>query len=173
REYNSQWGQDEDGSPVPSQQIFQGLEFQGWSQELRLNGELGDGLFDYTLGGFYYDADGVMEARVTLNYSQLDFIHGPDTTPSTSKAVFFNGTLHPTPDLSLTGGLRYSHDRKEYTYNRFNPDGSIPQPCTGFPFGADQPPNCTLAGMQDRENVFVSERWDWRLVADYRFSDAL
>src|SRR5690606_24587880 len=99
--------------------------------------------------------------------------HGPDTTPSTSKAVFFNGTLHPTPDLSLTGGLRYSHDRKEYTYNRFNPDGSIPQPCTGLPFGADQPPNCTLAGMQDREIVFVSERWDWRLVADYRFSDAL
>ncbi len=65
-------------------------------------------------------------ARVDLNYAGIDFIHGPDTTPSTSKALFFNGTLHPTDAWSITGGVRESWDKKVYTYYRSNPDGTVP-----------------------------------------------
>ena len=30
--------------------------------------------------------------------------------------------------MSLTAGLRYTEDQKDYTYYRSNPDGSIPVP---------------------------------------------
>jgi iron complex outermembrane receptor protein len=180
REYDSTWGMDQDGTPVPIAQLNQTLHHRAWSQELRLNGELADGLFDFTLGGFYFDQDGTLEARVDLSYAGIDFIHGPDSTPSTSKAVFFNGALHPTDDLTLTGGIRYSKDEKTYTYFRSNPDGTIPGPlpCAFFlgaptagPTGIGNEPNCLLLGLYNISDTFEGDRWDWRVVADYRFSD--
>ncbi|WP_054531424.1 TonB-dependent receptor [Erythrobacter sp. SG61-1L] len=190
REYESRWGQDQDATPVPVAQLDNEMHHRAWSQELRLNGELGDGLFQYTLGGFYFDQDGNYTARVDLNYAGIDFIHGPDTTPSTSKAVFFNGTLHPTDAWSITGGLRYSKDKKTYTYYRSNPDGSIPfedwtpadlpalpiceffqgAPTAG-PTGVGNTPNCLLSGLYGISDTFEGDRWDWRIVTDYRFSD--
>ena len=159
------------------------------ARKLRLNGEFGDGLLEYTLGGFYMDQDGSYTARVDLNYAGIDFIHGPDTTPSTSKALFVNVTLHPTDRWSITGGLRRSWDEKTYTYFRRNPDGTVRsgsavdsaypgrlrvpgQPIAG-PTGIGNTPNCLLAGIFDLDGEFKGKRWDWRVVTDYRFSDAL
>jgi iron complex outermembrane recepter protein len=182
REYRMSFGEDQDASPVPISTLNQTLDHRAWSQELRLNGELGDGLAEYTLGGFYFDQNGSLNARVDLNYAGIDFIHGPDTTPSTSKALFFNGTLHPADGLSLSGGLRYSTDKKVYTYFRSNPDGTIPAaPCEFFtgtappgtvgPTGVGNSPNCLLVGLYNISDAFEGNRWDWRVVADYRFSD--
>ncbi len=182
REYTTKFGQDQDASPVPIAQLDNRLDHRAWSQEVRLNGELFDGLFDYTLGGFYMDQEGSYTARVDLNYAGIDFIHGPDTTPSTSKALFFNGTLHPTDAWTISGGLRRSWDEKTYTYFRRNPDGTIPGPCEFFtgaappgtagPTGIGNSPNCLLVGIFDLEGEFKGKRWDWRVVTDYRFSDA-
>ncbi len=182
RKYRSLWGMDQDGSPVPVAQLIQELKHHAWSQELRLNGKLGDGLFDYTLGGFYFDQDGSLQARVDLNYAGIDFIHGPDTTPSTSKALFFNGTFHATDALNITGGIRHSWDKKTYTYFRSNPDGTVPGPgpCQFFidgigpgPTAVGQAPNCLLLGLYNVSDTFEGKRWDWRAVADYRFSEEL
>ncbi len=138
------------------------------------------------------DQDGSYTARVDLNYAGIDFIHGPDTTPSTSKALFVNATLHPTDAWSISGGLRRSWDHKTYTYFRRNPDGTVPfqgppfdpnypgpaceffqgKPTAG-PTGIGNSPNCLLAGIFDLDGEFKGKRWDWRLVTDYRFSDAL
>ena len=174
REYTSAWGDDGDGTPVPSQQQWNKLAFSFFSQELRLNGTLADGLVDFTLGGFYSDQDGSLTARVDLNYSGIDFVHGPDTTPSTSKAAFLNVTLHPTDALNISGGIRYSKDKKTYTYFRSNPDGTLPGPCNfaavGGPTGNNNEPNCLQNGLWDISDTFEGSRWDWRLVADYRFS---
>src|SRR5690606_19485786 len=121
--------------------------------------------------------DGSLKARVDLNYSGIDFIHGPDTTPASSKAAFLNVTVHPTDALSLTGGIRYSRDKKTYTYYRSNPDGTLPPPCNfaapGGPTGNNNPPNCLLNGIYGISDSFRGSRWDWRAVADYRFSDEL
>jgi iron complex outermembrane receptor protein len=183
REYTTKFGQDQDASPVPLAQLDNRLDHRAWSQELRLNGEFGDGFVEYTLGGFYMDQEGSYTARVDLNYAGIDFIHGPDTTPSTSKALFANVTLHPTDSWSITGGLRRSWDEKTYTYFRRNPDGTIPGPCEFFtipqpngiagPTGIGNSPNCLLVGIFDLEGEFKGKRWDWRVVTDYRFSDAL
>jgi iron complex outermembrane recepter protein len=180
REYDSTWGMDQDSTPVPIAQLNQSLQHKAWSQELRLNGEIGDGFFQYTFGGFYFDQDGSLQARVDLSYAGIDFIHGPDTTPSKSSAIFFNGTLNPTDAWSVTGGLRYSDDEKTYTYFRSNPDGTVPGPgpCPFFlgaptagPTGIGNPPNCLLLGLYNVSDSFKGTRWDWRLVTDYRFSD--
>jgi iron complex outermembrane recepter protein len=182
------FGQDSDGSPVPQQQLFNELTFDFWSQELRLNGEILDGLVDFTVGGFYSDQEGVFTARVDLPYAGIDFIHGPDTTPSTSKAVFFNSSIRPMPDLTITGGIRYSEDKKTYTYRRSNPDGTLPGVCEFFttpfpvwvgagrvpgPTSIGNSPNCLLVGLWEVTDTFEGNRLDWRAVADYRFSDQL
>ena len=126
REYESTWGQDQDASPVPVAQLDNQLNHRAWSSELRLNFEMADGLIEGTVGGFYLDQDGEYTARVDLNYAGIDFIHGPDTTPSTTKAAFGTVTLRPTDMLSFTGGIRYTKDKKTYTYFRSNPDGTVP-----------------------------------------------
>ena len=181
REYTSEWGQDQDATPVPVAQLDNRLDHRSWSQEVRLNGEFGDGLLEYTLGGFYMDQNGRYTARVDLNYAGIDFVHGPDTTPSTSKALFANATIHPTDAWSISGGLRRSWDKKTYTYFRSNPDGTLPPTCEfffpGLPPGTPGPtaignsPNCLLTGIYGLEGEFEGSRWDWRIVTDYRVSD--
>lgn len=177
RAYSSQWGQDQDATPIPVAQLDNELNHEAWSSEVRLNFEAMNGLVEGTVGGYYLDQTGTYTARVDLNYVNptIDFIHGPDSTPSTTKAVFGTLTLHPTDSLSLTGGLRYTKDEKIYTYFRSNPDGTVPgtpsSVCPpGPPFAA---PNCILTGLFNIPGRFAGNRLDWRIVADYRFSDAL
>jgi iron complex outermembrane receptor protein len=171
RKYDSDWAQDVDGSPAASQQLLQTLSHWQWSQELRLNGSFGDA-FDFTVGGFYFKQDGVLKARVDLNYAGIDFVHGPDPTPSTSYAGFVQGVFHATDKLDITTGARYTKDHKEYVYFRHNPDGTLPAPPTGFPFAPNQPPNAVLVGLNgSAPPPFDSNQLDWRLVFDYQWSD--
>ncbi len=180
RAYTSKWGQDQDATPIPVAQLDNKLDHKAWSSEIRLNFDAADGLLQGTVGGYYLDQEGDYEARVDLNYvgHTIDFIHGPDTTPSTSKALFGTVTLNPTDNFSLTGGLRYTKDKKVYTYFRSNPDGTLPNPALCFadpggnPSSLDSSPNCILSGLYDLPGLFQGDRWDWRVVADYRFSDS-
>jgi iron complex outermembrane receptor protein len=190
RKYQSNFSQDQDATPVPVAQLDNQLNHHAMSQELRLNGGFGDGLFDFTLGGFYMEQHARYTARVDLNYAGIDFVHGPDTTPSTSKAVFFNGTFHPTEAWSISGGIRETWDKKVYTYYRSNPDGTVPfrehgsllgpglppicefflgAPTAG-PTGIGNTPNCLLTGLYGVSGEYKGSRTDWRLVTDYRFS---
>ncbi len=174
RAYTSKFGQDQDGTPLPIAQLDNELNHHAFSSELRVNFKALDGLLDGTVGGFYLDQEGTYTARVDLNYvtPTIDFLHGPDTTPSTTKAVFGTFTVHPTEAMSLTGGLRYTKDKKDYTYFRRNPDGTLPNGFNCFvKNGPFSEPNCLLAGLYDITGSFSGDRWDWRVVGDYRFSD--
>ncbi|HEX9805696.1 MAG TPA: TonB-dependent receptor, partial [Alteraurantiacibacter sp.] len=181
RKYESTWAEDQDLTPVGEAQLNNINRHWAWSQELRLNFELADGLIEGTVGGFYFDQYGEYEARVDLNYvaapTPIDFIHGPDETPSESKAVFANVTLRPTDSFSLTGGIRYSDEKKDYVYFRRNPDYTPPDAATCFAgpgiAGFWNTSNCALVGFLGEEGNFADTRIDWRVVADYRISDAL
>jgi len=176
RHYKSDWSQDVDNSPITNQQLAQILVNDQWSQELRLNGKIGD-MLDFTLGGFYFKRDGTLTARVDLNYAGIDFKHGPDPTPAENKALFANATLH-LGEFNLTAGVRESWDKKDYIYYRHNPDGTdIQGPCTFFvaggtagPTGIGNQPNCLLFGLNAATGHFEGSRFDWRVAADYRFS---
>jgi iron complex outermembrane receptor protein len=180
RKYNSKFGQDQDASPIPVAQLDNELNHWAWSQELRLNGSVGNGFADFTVGGFYFKQEGTYTARVDLNYAGIDFIHGPDLTPSTSKALYANLTLHPTDAWSINAGIRQSWDQKDYTYFRSNPDKTVPGPlpCAFFlgaptagPTGIGNAPNCLLLGLYNVVGQFKGKRTDWRIETDYRFSD--
>jgi iron complex outermembrane receptor protein len=179
RRYKMSFGFDQDGSPIPVAQLDNKLRHRAWSQELRINGSFWDKKIEYTVGGFYFDQNGTYNARVDLNYAGIDFIHGPDSTPSTSKALFFNGTFHATDAWSFNGGIRHTWDRKDYTYFRSNPDGTIPGPLpcefflgapTAGPVGIGNSPNCLLIGLYNVTGQFKGQRTDWRVETDYRFS---
>jgi iron complex outermembrane receptor protein len=133
------------------------------------------GFIEGTLGAFYLKQKGTYTARVDLNYvvPTIDFLHGPDTTPSTTKAVFGTATVHPTDAWSVTGGLRYTKDAKDYTYFRRNPDGTLPNGFNCFVSptgGVFSESNCLLAGIYNVTGSFRGDRTDWRIVTDYRFN---
>lgn len=112
---------------------------------------------------------------------QANFIHGPDPTPSTNKAVFANVTLNLADNFHLTGGVRESWDKKEYLYRRRNPDLTPVQgPCNFFlgamtagPVDIGNQPNCLLFGVDGTTATFKNDQLDWRVALDYRFSDEL
>jgi iron complex outermembrane receptor protein len=176
RKYNSKFGQDQDATPIPVAQLDNELNHHAFTSEVRLNMKSANGFVEGTLGAFYLDQKGVYTARVDLNYVDpvIDFLHGPDATPSETKAVFGTATIHPTEALSFTGGLRYTKDSKDYTYFRSNPDGSVPNPanCAPPPDSNDwyTHPNCLLAGIYNITGSFKGDRTDWRIVGDYRFN---
>jgi iron complex outermembrane receptor protein len=187
RDYKADFAQDADQSPLNSQMLLQHVWHDQFTQELRLNGSFDN--FDFTLGGFYLDQTGYHEANVNLYYIQLNFIHGPDPTPSDSTAVFGHLAWSLTDALSLSAGVRYTEDTKDYTYFRRNIDGSQitgctipPFPTPGYPNGAlfwdiGQPPNCGLfdpvegVPLFNISAAFESTRTDYRVALDYRFTD--
>jgi len=171
REYNSNFGQDQDATPLPVAQLDNELDHHAFTSEVRLNLSSDNGFIEGTVGAFYLEQQGTYTARVDLNYvapATIDFLHGPDTTPSETKAVFATATVHPSDALSFTGGVRYTEDAKDYTYFRSNPDGTIPDPASCSLFTQ---PNCLLAGIFGITGSFRGDRTDWRLVGDYQFTD--
>ena len=164
REYDSRFTWDEDGSPFALNQLDNRLDNWQFTQEFRLNGTTGP--LDYTLGAFYLDQNSHYEARVTLNYALIDFIHGPDPTPADTTAVFANAAWHLNDDWTITGGMRYSEEYKGYTHFRHNPDGTdiIPGPP-----GVNT--NWRLAGINGLTAEFEDERVDWRVAANFDLTD--
>ncbi len=163
REYDARSTWDEDASPVGLNQLDNRLDNRQFTQEFRLNGTAGS--IDYTLGAFYLDQNSHYEARVTLNYALIDFIHGPDPTPADTKAVFAHAAWHLTDDFTLSGGVRYSEEFKGYTHHRHNPDGTDIVPSPPVP-GLVQP-NWRLFGIEGLTAEFEDDRTDWRVAASY------
>lgn len=171
REYDSSWAQDVDASPLNSQHLLQRLEHDHWTQEIRLNGTGFGGRLDYTVGAFHVDQDGTLEANVNLYYAQLNFIHGPDPTPSEASAVFAHTAWQLTDTLGLSLGARWSDEEKTYVYRRRNPDGTLPQVCNGPPSTVTTFPNCVLAGLFEVSGHFEDSRTDWRTTLDWQLSN--
>jgi iron complex outermembrane receptor protein len=164
REYDSLFTWDEDASPVALNQLDNRLDNYQFTQELRLNGSVGN--IDYTVGGFYLKQNSHYEARVTLNYALIDFIHGPDPTPADTKAVFAHVSWGLTDNFGIEAGVRYSKEFKSYTHHRHNPDGTdiIPGP----PGGST---NWRLAGIEGLTAEFSDDRTDWRVAAHFNLND--
>lgn len=147
-----------DGSPFnPSLQANRVYNHQ-FSQELRVSAKLGD-IANLTVGGFYFDKRSRYAARITL--TTLGFLED-DSIPSTTKAVFANADVTPVENLTLLGGLRYSDQKKSFVYGRFGVPGSSS--------GGVVP--ASLAPLNGLVGTFKGDRFDYRLGAQYRFSDA-
>jgi len=140
-------GSDNDHSPIVFIQDDSDYSHEQFSQELRLSGQFLDDALSVVVGAFYYDASTRYNARIHTPFSGFcpadkpcfSFIND-DTADLTSYAAFANAAFAVTDRLTLEGGIRVSHEKKEYVYHRLNPDGvgdylplSNPQnPLTGY-----------------------------------------
>jgi iron complex outermembrane receptor protein len=140
------------------------LEHEQFTQELRLSGQVGS-LLDWTVGGYYYRATGVSEGRVTISGGlapggggvNLDTVF-EDPVKSVSKSAFVHGVVHPLDGFNVTLGLRYTDDQKDFTFNRYDAYGR---------------PHPTLGSLLDLKRTYAGDRIDYRVSADYEFSDSM
>ncbi len=171
RQYVNEFANDEDESPLAAGQLFQRMDHEQWTQELRLNATLWDGYADLTVGGFYLDKETNEDARVDINYAAFDFLHGPDIVPSKSKALYGHVAFHLSERSNLSLGLRYTEDEKSYTFHRHNPDGTPVGPPLGPFFFSGNPANSGVYGLDGLSISYSSDRFDWRAALDYDVND--
>ena len=170
REYFNAFSDDNDGSPFSQQQLLQRMDHEQWTHELRLNTSLFDGFADLTLGGFYLDQETNEDARVTIKYAALDFVHGPDLVPSESRALYGQLSMYLSDRMNLTLGARYSEDEKSYTFARHNPDYSaIGTQITPWGWEIANPPNAAV-GVDGVHIEYSSSNFDYRAALDYSFT---
>ncbi|MBU0555923.1 MAG: TonB-dependent receptor [Alphaproteobacteria bacterium] len=145
RTYDSRSSDDNDNSPIAFiGGVYSDFSHKQFSQELRLSGNLMDEAIQFTIGGFYYDADTRYNARIHTPFSgfgewavtpcggalpacvvakpTFSFIND-DTASLSTYAGFGNVAWNITQALTLEAGIRVSHEKKDYLYNRLNPDG--------------------------------------------------
>lgn len=151
---------DADATPFGISGSVNRQRYRQLTQELRLNGSTGTFL-DWTLGAYYFNGKGYLYtyniispglANETVNVAD-------DYIPTTSRSLFAHAVWHLTDRMNLTGGIRYTDDKKSYAFQRLNP----------FVPGA---PAYTAAGrINGLESTYSGSRWDYRINLDYRFTD--
>jgi iron complex outermembrane receptor protein len=155
---------DIDGSPLNVLNEKLDNEHKQFTQELRLSGKVGD-LADFTVGGFYYKANEVMDYYINIPQFLFDFLTH-DLVSNRSIAGFAHLEMHPTDKLNIIGGIRYTDDKKSYTFSRRNADGSA---ISGIPLT----PNFTVASLDGVTGRFKGTRWDYRLGLNYEWRAGL
>ncbi|HVY81283.1 MAG TPA: TonB-dependent receptor [Steroidobacteraceae bacterium] len=157
REYDSGFSNDNDLSPLASSLGVGTLPFHSFSQELRLNGGFA-GRFEYTLGAFYMDQQSRYESWQDLRYTGPLQFQQNDVVNADTQAAFAHLAYHMTDKLTVTGGLRYTEEHKDYTFVRRTRDGA-PHPALGVLDG--------LKSNYDGNNL------DYRIAGQYNWTDAV
>lgn len=150
RRYTAEFASDSDGSPFGLENQYYNPTHRQFTQELRLNGSVGE-MLDFTLGGFHLKTRGLYAGRVDAPaFGRVDFVQS-DIVESESNAGFLHAVIHATDRINLTGGLRYTEERKDYSYDRIAYSG---------------PPQ--VAGIT---NNYKGSKWDYRAAADFKLTD--
>lgn len=137
-----------------------------YSLELNATGSMSDAL-EYVAGLYYFDED-TGSGQPTYTSSDVPFLsgtHNQATYQTEAWAVF--GRLSWTPDamaqrLTLTGGLRLSHDKRKAAARTY-----------GEVVGNSNPPLRVIGG-HPVASLTDSESWDSvdpEIIAEYRLSD--
>src|SRR5690606_21669599 len=149
-------------SPASISDQLWSLEHEQLTQEVRVSGRLGT-LADWTVGAFYYDADGFSSGRINLpgglelGGGGLDLeLMLSDPVETESRSVFAHFALHPTNRLGVTLGVRYTDDSKDFTFNRLD---------------ANLDPHPLLGALHDFTGSFQDETVDYRVAVDFQLSD--
>jgi iron complex outermembrane recepter protein len=172
REFNTMWTEDNDVSPLDGSLGAEHLLNHTLTQELRLSGKV-DSLLDYTVGGFYLDQVTTYPTHQVLDYVipglNFEFL-GDDPIQETDYAAFANATWHIVEGLDFNGGVRYTHQEKDYTYNRYNPSDVQPGSPFYVPGGGSLffPP-----GFSGTQGQFSGGKTDYRANLEYRWAPEL
>jgi iron complex outermembrane recepter protein len=163
REFDSQWTNDDDASPVGSSLGWSELLNHTLTEELRFSGNV-QNFVDYTFGGFLLNQVTTYPTHQVLDYvfpGAFEFL-GDDPVAERDYAAFANASWHFTDKLNLNTGLRYTHQRKTYTYNRYNPNTIGGGDSIFF-----------AAGFSGTSGTYEGSKVDYRVNLDYRWTDQL
>lgn len=151
RQFDAQWGRDSDASPLPINHTLDTFIHDQFSTELRISGQMFNGMTDWTAGYFYYDAsDRNSNISVlmpclfaTSCYDRVDIV---DTE---NNGIFLNTNTRLTDELTLTLGVRRTEDDKYIVQERYLWDGSA--------FWEPQP----VSAEAEQTNPMVSLSYQW------------
>jgi iron complex outermembrane receptor protein len=155
RRYHFDQSYDQDTTPVRQTDVNVGKREQTFQQEVLLNGDLGR--LNWTVGTFLFD----YKARsiiTTLSVSTPSGNQSRDATQDTFSYAFYGqGTYALTDSLSITAGLRYTHDKSDF-------EGQVyAQPGNASPAGT------ILDAVNGRK--IANSKITYRLGADFRPTD--
>ena len=177
REITNDFATAHDGSPLNGETGFNELYGHSFQQEVRLNGQVGT-LVDYTVGGFYFTQKNTNNNRIDLGYIGLDFL-SREVADSTNWALFGHTVWHITDRLNLTGGIRYSDEKKSQLLGRLNPaDGGLtPSESPFFKYNNFFAGDLTLSPLYLNGGyaplvTAKNNRFDYRVSLDYQWTDS-
>ena len=155
---------DNDASPFARAMNGWTVDYEQFTQELRLNGAIGD-IANWTIGGFYFRADALQGGRINLDGTTdniipfavpTDFVFN-DPVKIRSKSGFAHIEVRPLERLTVTGGIRYTDDYKRFDFVR-----SLPP---GHPAGIV---DSSLVATNGGGGTFQASRWDYRAAIAYQ-----
>jgi iron complex outermembrane recepter protein len=158
RELDGRFTTDGDASPVGLYTGDLAQYSNQFTQEFRLNGAIND-IFTFTLGGFYFKGKSSIDNRAR-GFATFDQLQN-DAVRSESKAAFAHGELEITPGLKVLGGIRFTDEKKKYTFIRREAN-SVPYGLFGL-FGV-------TAAINNVGSTFSGNRIDWRVGASYQIA---
>ena len=136
RELRRENVQDYDGIPAVLINPFQTTRLRNISEELQLQGTLFGGRLNYTTGGYYFQERGFDGARPNtlpelallgrFGVANVGRIPGSANVQqtigrgtATTYAAYLAGTFELSDRWSISGGIRYNHDRRSARLNPF------------------------------------------------------
>ena len=152
RKFSNTFGRDSDGSPLPLDHTWDTSKHDQFSQEIQLTGDFAQRL-EWTLGGFYYRANDSNQGW-NLLAPFIVFQNHHDEQDIKNWALFGHLVFHVTDRLSVSGGLRYTSDKKQADIYRQNA--------------------LTLAAVINHTIVNVDQnKWSPKVSIDYQATDNL
>ncbi len=176
---NKNYGEDTDGSPNPVFVYITDQDFEQFSQELRLNGEVGENI-RWTTGFYYLDIDhaGYQYYILDLPFFSPTYSFGEPTSyiegvatnnvETESWAVFGHLEYDFNENWGVIAALRYTEDQKDTVFDALDILGGN---VTGLgftltiPYDLRDDPDFGLFN-QDFENVSAKFEIDWRPTED-------
>ena len=153
---------DVDGTPLNENTEYFRISHKQFTEEVRLSGRSLSNLFDWTVGGFYYDARERSTGFVDVPFSVPQFgglyFQQDDPVSNKNYAGFATVVAHVTDKLDLTAGYRWTHGDKVYTFSRYDPR----------PNGAIYVLGINKLGASPPSKF---SRSDYRAVVDYNWTD--
>lgn len=119
---------DADGSPINMQTVDGKQTVDYFTAELRFSGRMWDRM-DWTIGGFYYDGDSLNEQMVSIPFLSLildgvppsvgnmPFVNAHNEHENGNESGYGHFVYDVNEKLSLTAGIRYSHDEKKVNFD--------------------------------------------------------